>query len=83
MTEEKRKRLAGAITFATILLIVILVSIVISQLVIMTSLKKRKQQLVKDIQYYEEQTKNGQQTLEDLQSLWYLQEKLVENGYHY
>lgn len=83
MTEEKRSRIIAAITVTVVLLIVILTAIVIYQLVILSSMKKRKQNIENEIQYLQEQTAQESQTLEDLQSDWYLQQKLVENGYHY
>lgn len=83
MTEEKRNRIVAAATVSVVLLIVILAAIVVYQLVILSSMRKHKQSIENEIRYYEEQTAKEEQTLEDLQSGWYLQQKLVENGYHY
>lgn len=83
MTEEKRKRMAAAITVSVILLIVILTAIVIYQFVVLSATQKHKRNIENEISYLQEQTANEKQTLEDLQSDWYLQQKLVEQGYHY
>lgn len=83
MTEEKRNRIVAAATVSTILLIVILAAIVIYQLVVISSIKKKKENMESDISYYRELTEKQEQNLDDLQSLWYLQEKLIEYGYHY
>lgn len=82
MTEEKRNRIIAAITVTVTLFIVILAAIVVYQLCVMSSMKKYKRQLESDINYYEEQTVKDEQTLEDLQSDWFLRQKLLENGYH-
>ena len=73
----------AAATVTTILLIVILAIIIVVQLVTLVTLKNRKQQLLHDINEYERLTKEGKDELEQLQSGWYLQEKLLEYGYHY
>lgn len=83
MTEEKRNRIIAAATVTIVLLIVILAAIVIYQLVIISAIKKNKKNIESEIGYLQEQTAKAEETLEDLQSDWYLQQKLVENGYHY
>ena len=83
MTEEKRNRLVAAATATAILFIVILVAIVIYQLAIISSAKKQKQRIEQEILQYQQLTEKEEKSLEDLQSLWYLQEKLLEYGYHF
>lgn len=83
MTEEKRNRIVAAVTVSVVLLIIILVAIVVYQLVILSSMRRQKREIENQIAYLQEQTDKEEQTLEDLQSDWYLQQKLVEHGYHY
>ncbi len=82
MTEEKRNRIAAAVTVTTILLIVILAAIVIYQLVVLSIVNSRRREIEREIAYYEEQTQTEQEHLDYLQSEWFLQDKLLEYGYH-
>ena len=82
MTEEKRNRLMAAVTVTSILLIAILAAIVIYQLVVLSSIVGERTKIEQEIAYYNEQTENYSGRLDYLQSEWFLQEKLLEYGYH-
>lgn len=82
MTEEKHNRVVAAVTVSVVLLIIILTAIVIYQLVIISSMNRHKRELETEITQLQEQTSAAEKNLEDLQSDWFLWQKLLEYGYH-
>ena len=72
MNEQKRNRIAAAITVNVILLIVVLVAVIIYQLVYMSIVSSKKKQIEAEIAYYKQQIANGEIDLETLQSDDYL-----------
>lgn len=84
MSDEKRNRLVAAATVNVILLIVIFSAIIIYQLVVMGSMRSKRDALREEITQYEEATEDLDDDLNNrLKAQWYLQLKLIEYGYHY
>ena len=70
MTEEKRNRIVAAVTVNVILLI-------------LTRLRAKRQQLLRDMEYYQQQVDENEDFLERLQSEENLRDLLIEYGYHF
>ena len=83
MTEEKRNRIIAAVTINVILLIVILAAVLIYQMVVLSVLRARREQIITETEQLVRLTEEGESELEKLQSQWYLQQKLIEFGYSY
>lgn len=81
MTEEKRNRIAAAITVNVILLIAIIFCIAVYQIVEISVLNARRVKIIQDINYYQEQIEKGQDALDYYQSSEYLLFKAYELGY--
>lgn len=81
MNEQKRNRMAAAITVNVILLIVILVAVVVYQLVSMSLAKNRRARLESELARYEQLIEQGQADLEYLQSEQGIVDILLELGY--
>ena len=83
MTEEKRNRIAAAITVNVILLIFILAAVVVYQLAVITRANKQRQALREEIEFYNQQYRESEDLYERLQMEEFLMEKLVEYGYKF
>lgn len=81
MTEEKRNRIVAAITINVILFLVIIVCTITYQIVEISILHSRKQQILGEIAYYQEQINGSQDALEYYQSSDYLLLKAYEYGF--
>lgn len=81
MNEQKRNRMAAAITVNGILLIVILVAVVIYQLAAMSLAKSRRSRLEAELVRYEQLIEQGQGDLEYLQTEQGILDILFEMGY--
>lgn len=73
MEDQKKNRLAAAITVNVILLIVILAAVVVYQLVEIVSLNAKRKKIMEDITYYEQLLQDEQKDLDFLQSEQYEQ----------
>lgn len=83
MTEEKRNRIMAAVTVNVIFLIVILAAVLIYQLVVLTKLRSERNNILRDIKYYEQMVEESDDYFQRLQSEEYLRDKLIEYGWHY
>ena len=83
MTEEKRNRIVAAVTVNIILLIVILVAVLIYQMVVITKLRAKRQQILDEIKHYEQLIEESEDYFERLQSDEHLRDLLIEYGWHY
>lgn len=81
MNEEKRNRIAAAITVNAILLIVILVAVLIYQLVTIPTLVKRREQLYREKEELEKKLEEADEGLEYLESEVAERDKAFEIGY--
>ncbi len=81
MSEEKRNRLAAAITLNVILLIIILAVVVICQVAAIVHQKNEEARLNSEIEYYTKQREQGEDELEYLKSEEYLYDLLIQKGY--
>lgn len=81
MNEEKRNRFVAAITVNAIILIVILAAVIIYQLVDISVLKSRRNNLEKDINYYTEEKQKAENSLDYYKSYDYLLDKAFEKGF--
>lgn len=81
MNEEKRNRIAAAITVNAILLIVILVAVLIYQLVTIPTLVKRREQLYREKEELERKLDEADEGLEYLESEVAERDKAFEIGY--
>ncbi len=81
MTQEKANKMAAAVTVNVILLIAILVVVVIYQMVQITVIQKRRNELLDQINYYNEKISEDIDDLEYLQSKEYLRDLAIEYGY--
>lgn len=81
MSEEKRNRLAAAITVNVILLIAILAIVVICQMAAISHKKAEQARLVAEIEQYEKAKEAGEDELEYLKSEEYLYDLLIKRGY--
>lgn len=79
MTEERRNRIVGAITVNVILLITILIAVIVYQLVRISIDKRTKNDIIEQIEYYEQETEKKEDTLEYYKS----QQGLVDLAYKY
>ncbi len=78
---EKRNRIAAAVTVSVVLLIAVLVAVLVYQLVTIAVLKPRRDQLESDLEYYEQLVEEKQGDLEWLQSDEYLRWLELQKGY--
>ena len=83
MNEEKRNRIAAAITVNVILLIFILAAVVVYQLVVITRANNKRKAMVEEIEYYRQNLGESEDFYERLQSEEYLRDKLIEYGWHF
>lgn len=81
MSEEKRNRLAAAITLNVILLIAILAIVVICQVAAIVRQKNEEARLTAEIEKYEKAKAAGEDELEYLKSEEYLYDLLINKGY--
>ena len=81
MSEEKRNRIAGAITVNVILLVAIIFCSIIYQIVESSLLNARRVALIEEINYYKQQIEQGESALDYYQSSDYLLLKAYEYGY--
>ena len=79
MTDERRKRIAVAVTINVIILIALLVAVVVYQLVVITAKKHYKNELVKEIERLQTETEHKQDTLD----YWQSQEGLEDLYYEF
>ncbi len=83
MTEEKTKRLIVAVTVGAVLLVVILVSIMLYQLISISSERKALNELNREIAKYEQLIQEGQDTFETRSMRWWIERRALELGYQY
>ncbi len=83
MEEQKRLRLAAAITVNLILLIAILTAVIIYQLASIAAVNRQRNAIKNEIAQYEELLKNGQKDLDYLKSEQFLLDKAFELGYYF
>ena len=83
MNEQKRNRIAAAITVNVILLIVVLVAVIIYQLVYMSIVSSKKKQIEAEIARYQALIESGEMDLETLQSDQYLLELALKYGFYF
>ena len=81
ITDEKMRKIAAGGTAAGVLLILFLVVILIVQFVQIGIVNKRKAEYDAEIARYEELLKNGEITLDFLQSEEALRELAIERGW--
>lgn len=83
MNETKRNRLAAAVTLNIILLIVILAAVVIYQLIYISVITRRRDDIAAQIEQLREDTEHAQDTLDYYKSEEYLYLKALEFHYVY
>ena len=83
MTESKIKRLIVALTVGAVLLVVILASIMLYQLIDISSQRKALAELNSEIAKYEQLIKEGQDTYETRSMRWWIERRAMELGYQY
>lgn len=83
MNEEKRNRIAAALTVSTVLLTVILVAVIIYQLVTISVISNRRKKLQAEYNYYLTQLENAENDLNYLQSEQYLRDLALQLGYYF
>ncbi len=83
MNEEKRNRIAAALTVSTVLLIVLLVAVIIYQLVTISVISNRRKKLQAEYNYYLTQLENAENDLDYLQSEQYLRDLALQLGYYF
>ena len=81
MSEEKRNRLAAAITVNVILLIAILAIVVICQVAAIVNKKNEQARLIAEIERYERAKDASEDELEYLKSEEYWYDLLIKRGY--
>lgn len=81
MNEQKRNRLAAAITVNVILLIVVLVAVLVYQLAAMSLGKSKRSYLESEIARYEQMKNDAQSDLERLQAEQGILDILFKEGY--
>ncbi len=81
MNEEKRNRLLAAVTVNAILLLVILAAVVIYQLVEISFLAGRRNDLQDQIEEYILKTENAEESLDYYKSQEFLIDKAYEYGF--
>lgn len=83
MKDQKRERIAAAVTVNVILLIVILAAVVIYQLITLSVMSKKRDALEAEIARYEQLIRQGNDDLEFLQSEQNLLELALQYGYKF
>ena len=83
MKEEKLKKIVTASTVAGVLLAIILVSVIVYQLISLTLLKNRKNELINQIQQYDTTINTTQDEIEKNSAYWYIEQKAREYGMIY
>ncbi len=83
MENQKKNRIAAAITVNVILLIVILAAVIIYQLVEIVAVNNRRNQLKKEIEEYERLIEQSKNDLDYLQSEQYLLDLAFKLGYDF
>ena len=81
--EEKLKKIVTAATAAGVLLAVILVSVIIYQLVSITLLKNKKEELEKQVDYYNQVIEETESEIDKNSAYWYIEQKAREYGMIY
>lgn len=81
MNEQKRNRIAAAVTVNVILLIAVLAAVVVYQLVYLSVISNRRGKLQAEIKEYERLIEEGQNDLDYLQSEQYLLILALQSGY--
>jgi len=81
--EEKLKKIVTASTVAGVLLAIILVSVIVYQLISLTLLKNRKNELINQIQQYDTTINTTQDEIEKNSAYWYIEQKAREYGMIY
>ena len=83
MEEQRRIRMAAAITVNVILLIAILTAVLIYQLIIIGIGSVQKKALEKEIDEYTQKVEQEEKNLEYLKSEQFLLDYLFQHGYHF
>ncbi len=83
MDEQKRNRLAAAITVNAIILFVILLTVIISQLVVMVQLKNKRNDIKRQAEEYARKIEEKEDNLEYLQSEQGLRDLAFGYGYYF
>lgn len=83
MNEQKRNRIAAAITVNVILLIAVLVVVIVYQLVVLGVITAKKKALLSEIDEYKALIERGGEDLEVLQSEQYLLDLALKYGYYF
>jgi cell division protein FtsL len=81
--EEKLKKIVTAITATGVLLAVILVSVIIYQLISLSLLKNKKDELTERMEYYNTVIETTQNEIEKNSAYWYIEQKAREYGMIY
>ncbi len=79
MTEEKRNRIIAAVTVNVILLIAILAAVIIYQIIEIKIVSRNREEIIKKIEYLQNETDKTENTLDYYQSY----EGLLELAYKY
>ncbi len=79
MTEEKRNRILAAVTVNVILLIAILAAVIIYQIIEIKIVSRNREEIIKKIEYLQNETDKTENTLDYYQSY----EGLLELAYKY
>ena len=83
MTQEKRTKIAAAVTVTTVLLIVVLVCVIIYQIIAIAVMSVRRNKMKDELNYYLELKDEGDEEMERLQSERLLEYKAYQYGYGY
>lgn len=83
MDEQKRNRIAAALTVNVILLIVILAAVLIYQLSAIVSANARRAEIESEIKRYEQLIEEGKNDLEVLRSEQFLLDYAIYLGYYF
>ena len=83
MEEEKRNRVAAAITVNAIILAVVLVAVLVYQIITLAVVSARKRWYLAEIEKYEKLLQQSESDLEYLQSEQYLLELALQYGYYF
>lgn len=83
MDEQKKNRLAAAITVNVILLIVILAAVLVYQIVAIAMVNAKHAQLVSEIEEYNQKIEQSEDALDYLKSEQYLLDLAFQLGYRF
>ena len=87
LTEQKKNRIAAAITVNAVILIVILVAVVIYQLAVIVRTANQVKQLEEEYERYEKLLKEGEIELDELEEMLGSDQQLLylalKNGYEF